>query len=140
MAAVDYGRFNANNTRPLKSGEFLKESVRRILQALSLYAHYMPGEIHKTSLGIVLKLFLSGEEGESLFVKQVMSVSNMSSTAMLRRIEMLEKMGIVRRTAAISDNRRVIVTLTERGRNMVVAMVYEIYGFSPSKDLAQSAA
>ncbi|HEV2516413.1 MAG TPA: winged helix DNA-binding protein [Devosia sp.] len=105
------------------------EAVRRLISAGAIYGSSMPKGLQDVT--IVLKLFVNGELGEELCVKQVLADSGISATGTLRRIESLEAAGLVRRQPDGDDARRVRVSLTERGRNMVIAMVQQVYGPVP---------
>lgn len=116
-------RFVLQNTLA-KDG--MVEAVRRLIGASAIYGSSMPRGLEDVT--IVLRLFVNSELGEELCVKQVLAESGISATGTLRRIESLEAAGLVRRQPDGDDARRVRVSLTERGRNMVIAMVQQVYG------------
>lgn len=116
-------RFVPQNTLAKDS---MVEAVRRLINAGAIYGSSMPRGLQDVI--IVLRLFVNGELGQELYVKQVLAESGISATGTLRRIESLEAAGLVRRQPDGDDARRVRVSLTERGRNMVIAMVQQVYG------------
>lgn len=116
-------RFVLQNTLAKDS---MVEAVRRLICAGAIYGSSMPRGLQDVT--IVLRLFVNGELGQELYVKQVLAESGISATGTLRRIESLEAAGLVRRQPDGDDARRVRVSLTERGRNMVIAMVQQVYG------------
>lgn len=119
-------RFVLQNTLAKDS---MVEAVRRLISAGAIYGSSMPRGLQDVT--IVLRLFVNGELGQELYVKQVLAESGISATGTLRRIESLEAAGLVRRQPDGDDARRVRVSLTERGRNMVIAMVQQVYGTAP---------
>jgi len=107
----------------------LVEWARKLLRARMKLAKLVPkGLFHDSAWDIMLELFISGEEGGVLHVKQLMIASGESSAAAMRRIDRLEEAVFIARTPDSLDHRRVIVQLTERGRTAMIAMLQHIFG------------
>ena len=84
------------------------EAARRLISASAIYGSSMPRALEDVI--IVLRLFVNGELGQELYVKQVLAESGISATGTLRRIESLEAAGLVRRQPDGDDARRVRVS------------------------------
>jgi DNA-binding MarR family transcriptional regulator len=106
----------------------LVEGARKILRARVKMVELMPKELYRDQAwDMLLELFVSGEEGGIRYVKQLMITSAKSSTAAMRLIDRLEETNFVRRESDHLDNRRVIVSLTEHGRSVMIIMLREIF-------------
>lgn len=111
----------------------LVEGARQLLQARIKMAKLVPkGLFRDPAWDMMLELFISGEEGGILFVKQLMIASGESSGAAMRRIDRLENAGFIVRIPDPLDHRRVIVRLTDRARTAMIAMLQHI--FEPKSD------
>lgn len=75
----------------------------------------------------MLELFICGEEGGILYVKQMVIASGESPAAAMRRIDRLDEAEFINRIPDLLDQRRVIVRLTERGRSAMLAMLKHVY-------------
>jgi len=109
----------------------LIEWVERLIRAGAIYGRAMPKGLPDVTMDIIFKLFVNMEKGHETCVKQLVSDAGASATGVLRRIELLEEAGLVRRTPDLADGRRMLVALTERGRAMVLAMVGQVFGPAP---------
>lgn len=108
--------------------KLLVEGARQLLQARLKMARIAPrGLLRDSAWDMILELFISGEEGGILYVKQLMLASGESSTAAMRRIDRLEEAGFLERFPDPLDRRRVIVRLKERGRSAMLAMLEHVF-------------
>lgn len=108
--------------------KLLVEGARQLLQArLKMARIAPPGLLRDSAWDMMLELFISGEEGGILYVKQLMLASGESSTAAMRRIDRLEEAGFLERFPDPLDRRRVIVRLKERGRAAMLAMLEHVF-------------
>lgn len=108
--------------------KLLVEGARQLLQARLKMARIVPpGLLRDSAWDMMLELFISGEEGGILYVKQLMLASGESSTAAMRRIDRLEEAGFLERFPDPLDRRRVIVRLKERGRSAMLAMLEHVF-------------
>lgn len=108
--------------------KLLVEGARQLLQARLKMARIAPrGLLRDSAWDMMLELFISGEEGGILYVKQLMLASGESSTAAMRRIDRLEDAGFLERFPDPLDRRRVIVRLKERGRSAMLAMLEHVF-------------
>jgi DNA-binding MarR family transcriptional regulator len=106
----------------------LVEGARQLLQARIKMERLVPkGLLRDSAWDMMLELFINGEEGGIIYVKQLMLASGESSTAALRRIDRLEEAGFIKRFPDPLDRRRVIVELQERGRTAMRAMLKHVF-------------
>lgn len=106
----------------------LVEGARQLLQARIRTAKLFPkGILRDAAWDMLLELFISGEEGGFLYVKQLMIASGESVAGSMRRIERLEEADFITRNSDPLDQRRVIVRLTERGRTAMISMLRHIF-------------
>ncbi|MFC3215619.1 helix-turn-helix domain-containing protein [Novosphingobium panipatense] len=109
------------------------EGARQILRARRKIAALEPRSLFRdTAWDMMLELFISGEEGGILFVKQLMIASGESAASAMRRIDRLESAGFLERIPDMLDQRRVIVQLTSKGRTAMLAMLDEVFGAPPA--------
>jgi FixJ family two-component response regulator/DNA-binding MarR family transcriptional regulator len=78
------------------------------------------------SLAMMLELQLAGLTGEVVSVTSLCVASGGAQTTALRRIEQLEKSGLVVREPDSRDRRRINVRLTDEGRKKVLAYVSSV--------------
>lgn len=110
----------------------LVEGARQLLRARLKMADIAPkGLLRDSAWDMILELFINGEEGGILYVKQLMLMSGESSTAAMRRIDRLEEAGFIERFPDPLDRRRVIVQLKDVGRTAMLAMLQ--HAFEPDK-------
>ncbi|QCB53030.1 MarR family transcriptional regulator [Sphingopyxis sp. PAMC25046] len=106
----------------------LVEGARQLLRARLKMARIAPkGLLRDSAWDMMLELFINGEEGGILYVKQLMLMSGESSTAAMRRIDRLEEAGFVERFSDPLDGRRVIVQLKDIGRTAMLAMLQHVF-------------
>lgn len=108
--------------------KLLVEGARQLLQArLKMARIAPPGLLRDSAWDMMLELFISGEEGGILYVKQLILASGESSTAAMRRIDRLEEAGFLERFPDPLDRRRVIVRLKARGHAAMLAMLEHVF-------------
>ena len=106
----------------------LVEGARQLLRARLKMARIAPkGLLRDSPWDMMLELFINGEEGGILYVKQLMLMSGESSTAAMRRIDRLEEAGFIERFPDPLDGRRVIVQLKDVGRTAMLAMLQHVF-------------
>lgn len=106
----------------------LVEGARQLLRARLKMARIAPkGLLRDSAWDMMLELFINGEEGGILYVKQLMLMSGESSTAAMRRIDRLEEAGFIERYPDPLDGRRVIVQLKDVGRTAMLAMLQHVF-------------
>lgn len=106
----------------------LVEGARRLLQARIRTANLFPkGILRDAAWDMMLELFISGEEGGIMYVKQLMIASGESTAGSMRRIERLAEANFITRHSDPLDQRRVIVRLTEQGRTALISMLRHIF-------------
>lgn len=99
----------------------LIESARRWLSARRTIFELFPKDLLKdASWAMLLELFLNWEEGGICYVKQLIITSGESSTAAMRLLDRLEAGALIERMPDPLDRRRVMVQLTEFGRNAMI--------------------
>lgn len=119
--------FEGRSLLPPDKIEVVIELARRELRSRAMYAAVVPRSMRDTALDMMLELFVSRYEGRTVYVSQLIAFSGESPAAALRRVENLEEARLVRRTPNADDRRRVIVSLTEKGRRILSAMLRNIY-------------
>jgi len=106
----------------------LIEGARKMVKARAQTAHLFPkGVIRDGAWDILLTLLIEGEEGRATNVKQLIAASRDTVGGVMRRIEGLEEARFLTRSSDPSDQRRVIVRLTDRGRTALVGMLVHIF-------------
>lgn len=106
----------------------LVEGARQLLRARLKMARIAPkGLLRDSAWDMMLELFINGEEGGILYVKQLMLMSGESSTAAMRRIDRLEEAEFIERFPDPLDGRRVIVQLKDVGRTAMLAMLQHVF-------------
>lgn len=120
--------------------KLLVEGARQLLRARLKMARIAPrGLLRDSAWDMMLELFINGEEGGILYVKQLMLASGESSTAAMRRIDRLEEAGFLERFPDPLDRRRVIVRLKERGHSAMLAMLEHVFEpHPPDRRLAET--
>lgn len=121
----------------LDEDEVILDIVRGLLRAEDVYARQAPSGGANIAMTILLKLFVRSEEGRVECVKQLLTGIGTSATGALRRIESLKAAGLVRRARDQTDGRRVLVTLTERGRRLVIDIAEQVRAASRSEAAAR---
>lgn len=104
------------------------DGARRLLRAQEAVAKKTSkGLFHDAVASMILELFISGEEGQTMHVKQLVIASRESSTAALRRIDRLEREKFIVKIPDPYDNRRIIVRLTNECRELLMGLLNVIF-------------
>lgn len=72
---------------------------------------------------ILLELFVNGEEGGIVYVKQLILACGIPPASAMRLIDRLEDGNLLSRVPDPLDHRRVIVSLSEHARSAMMAML-----------------
>ncbi|RXZ64669.1 MarR family winged helix-turn-helix transcriptional regulator [Pelagerythrobacter rhizovicinus] len=105
----------------------LVECARRLISLRKeVDKHIPPGLVKDFAWDILLELFINGEEGGIVYVKQLMLASGATPTSAMRLIDRLEDEELIERAPDPLDHRRVIVGLSERGRNAMIALLRKV--------------
>lgn len=106
----------------------LLDMARQTQAMRATVAAFFPRDIFRDSAwDMMLEMFVAGEEGRALCVKQVILVSGETSTSALRRIDRLEAAGLMARRVDPMDHRRVSLTLTVKGHDAMAAMLRSLF-------------
>jgi len=113
---------------PAIAARQLVEVAKQLLQARQKIGDLVPKGLFKDSAwDMMLEMFIGGEEGDTLYVKQLMIASGETTASAMRRIDRLEGARFMERIPDPLDQRRVIVRLTERGRAAMIAMLQHVF-------------
>lgn len=105
----------------------LVDCARRLIRLRKeVDKHIPPGLVKDFAWDILLELFVNGEEGGIVYVKQLMLVSGTTPTSAMRLIDRLEDEALIERQPDPLDHRRVIVGLSDRGRSAMVTLLRKI--------------
>ena len=126
MGSRDYSMAKrGNGTKPSRS---LVALARQTQQARINCSQHFPKHVFRyAAWDIMLELFIVAEEGRNMCVKETMAVSGESATSTMRRIEGLEEARLVARRYDPIDHRRVIVELSENGRQAMIAFLVHLF-------------
>jgi len=114
----------------------LVESARRLIRARVEISKHIPQRVLKDAAwDILLELFVNGEEGGIVHIKKLILACGMTSTSAMRLIDRLDDAGLIARLPDPLDHRRVIVSLSERGRRAMVALLHGI-SETPDQDIS----
>lgn len=106
----------------------LVAGARQLLRARLRTARITPGGLlSDTAWDMMLELFIHAEQGEPLYVKQLLLLSGGSTTAAMRRIDRLERAGFIERRPDPVDGRRVVVRLGAAGRAAMLAVLRDVF-------------
>ncbi|MGK6319260.1 winged helix DNA-binding protein [Sphingomonas sp. DT-204] len=131
MDALHKSRREAASRPPVsfKPWRPLLNLARQVMDARAKCARYFPkGVFRDSAWDMMLELFIAGEERRIVCVKQLMAVSGESATGAMRRIDRLEEVRLIRRRPDPEDNRRVLVELTDTGREAMTKLLTHIFG------------
>lgn len=105
----------------------LVEHARRFIRARKTIGDVIPPNLVKDAAwDILLELFVNGEEGGIVYVKHLMLACNTTPTSAMRLIDRLEDAGLIERRTDQLDQRRVIVNLSDRGREAMIALLRSV--------------
>lgn len=116
----------AGQGRTLFERELVDCARRLIRLRKEVDKHIPPGLVKDFAWDILLELFVNGEEGGIVYVKQLMLVSGTTPTSAMRLIDRLEEETLIERSPDPLDHRRVIVGLSDRGRSAMVTLLRKI--------------
>lgn len=101
---------------------------QQMLAARARCARYFPKTLFRDSAwDMMLELFIAGEQRQALCVKQLTHAVNESAAGAVRRIDRLEEAGLARRRLDPRDRRRMLIELTDRGREAMTAMLGQLF-------------
>lgn len=107
----------------------LVDCARQVIRARrEVDKHIPPGLMKDSAWDILLELFINGEEGGIVYVKQLMLACGTTATSAMRLIDRLETAELIAREPDPLDHRRVIVSLSERGRKAMIAILRKATG------------
>lgn len=113
--------------RPLEERR-LVDGARKLLRARLNLMRVTPKNLMRDSAwDMMLVMFINDEEGGILYVKQLIGVSHDAPASAIRRIDRLEDAGLVERQPDTLDHRRVIVRLSELGRETMLGMLRDVF-------------
>jgi DNA-binding MarR family transcriptional regulator len=119
----------------------LVECARSMMKARAEVAKLAPtGLFRDAAWDVMLELFVRVEEGGIVYVKQLAIASGQSTASAMRLLDRLESAGMLARVRDSLDQRRVIVTLAERGRELMKTMLRKIAVSRPRNDEAAAGA
>lgn len=102
------------------------DRARQLMRArMEMNKHIPPGLLKDSAWDILLELFVNGEEGGIVYIKQLVLACYTTPTSAMRLIDRLDDAGLIERMPDPLDHRRVIVSLSERGRTAMVALLRE---------------
>ena len=105
----------------------LVEGARKLLRARINLMRVTPRNLlGDSAYDMMLVMFINDEEGGILYVKQLIVASGDSPASAMRRIDRLEDVGLVLRIQDSLDHRRVIVRLSEFGRDAMLALLKDV--------------
>lgn len=105
------------------------EYARRLLKARRTIAKVMPRKLFRDSAwDVMLELYIGTVEGSDVFVKQAIIASGECPATAMRIIARLDHSGFLQRRGDESDQRRVIVTLTDKGREAMELVLEQLGG------------
>lgn len=116
------------SSTPDMSGMSLLALARQTQQARIHCSQHFPKHVFRDSAwDIMLELFVVAEEGRTLCVKDTMAISGESATGTIRRIESLEDADLVVRRYDPRDHRRMLVELSDKGRDAMISFLYHLF-------------
>lgn len=102
--------------------------AQQVRDARAKCASFFPKEVFRDSAwDMMLELFIMQEQGRATCVKELTSVSGETATGTIRRIDRLEEVRLIRRRSDPRDHRRVLIDLTESGRDAMIALLRHLY-------------
>lgn len=126
----------AGHGRTILERELVDCARRLIRLRKEMDQHIPPGLVKDYAWDILLELFVNGEEGGIVYVKQLMLVSSITPTSAMRLIDRLEDEALIERQPDPLDHRRVIVGLSDRGRSAMVTLLRKILEQPAESDTA----
>jgi DNA-binding MarR family transcriptional regulator len=107
-------------------------AARRLLVARQNIAKVMPRNLFRDSAwDVMLELYIGTAEQTDVYVKQAIIASGECPATAMRIIARLEKSGFLCRMGDPSDQRRVVVSLSQAGMNAMEMLLEELDGGQP---------
>lgn len=101
--------------------------AKQVLQARKEMASIFSKAVFRDSAwDIILELYVGAVEGTIIYVKQMIIASGERPATAVRTIARLEKAGLLDREVDDDDHRRIIVRISETGRQAMEAMLHHI--------------
>ncbi|WP_324740273.1 hypothetical protein U8326_10825 [Tsuneonella sp. CC-YZS046] len=114
----------------------LVEGARQLLRARLKTVKRLPKCLPRESAwDMMLILLINGAEGGILYIKQLILASGEAPATAMRKIDRLEEGNMLERVPDELDHRRVIVKLTERGREAMILMLKDIFSSNVEPDI-----
>ncbi|UCX03200.1 MarR family winged helix-turn-helix transcriptional regulator [Shewanella glacialimarina] len=101
----------------MKKYEELLVSLRQVIRAIDLYSKKLSKETGLTSPQLLVLLSIAEHDGA--MVKEVAKTINLSSATITSIVDRLEKRGLVTRTRSTTDKRKVGISLTDQGKEII---------------------
>jgi DNA-binding MarR family transcriptional regulator len=105
----------------------LIETARQLMKARAAVAAYLPENLMRDSAwDVMLELFVNGEEGGLVFVKHLILATGQAPATAIRVIDRLEGADLLKRYRDPLDHRRIIVAVTDQGRDAMRAVLRKL--------------
>jgi DNA-binding MarR family transcriptional regulator len=131
---IGMGSYDHNSAKRWAAGApelTLLQLARQTQKARINCSKHFPKNVFRDSAwDIMLELFIVAEEQRTMCVKEAVAVSGETPTSSLRRIEGLEEAGLVIRSYDPIDHRRVLVTLSAKGRTAMISFLKHLFDAS----------
>jgi hypothetical protein len=109
----------AKDRSALRAYYSVSDIARHYLRLRRIREAEMPNMFQDPAWDILLDLFAAAMEGKSISVSSACIASAAPPTTALRHIEKLNRAGLLYRHGAPDDRRRIFVSITTRGEEMV---------------------
>lgn len=114
-------------TKASEEDNRLVEVARCVLKARTAALRHIPrGIFRDEAWDILLVLFISRGEGGKIIVKDLMATCGATPTGTMRRIDALERAGLIKRSPSPRDHRRVRVELTADGHHAMKSLIQDL--------------
>lgn len=105
------------------------ERAKRLLAARGKINKLMPRKLFRDSAwDVMLELYIGAVSGQGVYVKQVIIASGECAATAMRIIARLDASKFLIRSGDPLDQRRVVVSLTEKGRNAMELLLQQMEG------------
>jgi DNA-binding MarR family transcriptional regulator len=101
----------------MKKYEELLVALRQVIRAIDLYSKKLSKETGLTSPQLLVLQAVA--EHDDAMVKEVAEAINLSSATITSILDRLEKRALVTRTRSTTDKRKVGISLTEQGKEII---------------------
>ena len=99
--------------------EQILTALRKITRAIDLYSHQLSRQYHLTGPQIVCLRYLNASQPSS--PGQIAQSMHLSQATITGIIDRLERQNLVVRTRSVTDRRKVIIELTDKGKEITKA-------------------